>query len=139
VIQSYRACEFSAAIRAKTSPAPPEVVVDHAIAVVAESRETNVKPDDEHEKRKKNEPGKWLMSHDQNKESAEDDACRDSESTLPPTLFRSGSPCPDPNPAGDSKRKPRDHEDGKVRLHRIACHTPNEKEISHARVWSQTH
>ena len=64
---------------------PPKLIVNHAIAVLAEIREANVKPHDEHQEREEDEQRKWLMPHQQRerKESAENETRNDGEATMP--------------------------------------------------------
>jgi hypothetical protein len=116
----------------KANATPPKLIVNHAIAVGTEVSEPNVQPDNEYQERQKEEQRKWLMPHKQsgNEKSAEDHTCSDADATMPKTLFVGGSSCPNPNPAGDSKRDPRDHEHWEVWCHRVARHTPNEAKLS---------
>jgi len=107
---------------------PPKLIVNHAIAALAEVREAKVHPHDEYEEWEKDEQRKRLVPHDErkNKEGPEDQTCSNCEAAEPQTLLVCGSSRPYPNPAADTEQNPKDHESRKVRLHWIACHTPNE-------------
>jgi hypothetical protein len=87
---------------------PPKLIVNHAITVLAEVREANVKPHDEHEERERDEQRKWLMPHQQreSEESAENETCTNGKATMPQTLLVRRPSCPYPNPATDPEREP---------------------------------
>jgi len=119
---------------------PPKLIVNHAIAVLAEVRETDVQPHDEDKEWEKDEQRKRLMPHQEGEgeESTENETCSDREAAMPQTLLVSRRSRPYPNPTADTECKPRYHENRKVWCHGVARHTPNEKEISHGRVSWQT-
>jgi hypothetical protein len=73
----------------KANATPPELIINHPIAIVAEVREANVEPHNQHEEWQKDEQGEWLMPHKQrdSEESAENETCSDREATMPKTLL----------------------------------------------------
>jgi hypothetical protein len=107
---------------------PPKLIVNNAVALLAEVGEANVHPHDESEEWKKDEQRKRLVpcKKGENEEGAENETCSNREAAEPQTLLVSGSSCPYPNPATDAKRNPENHESREVGRHRIVCHRPNE-------------
>jgi hypothetical protein len=73
----------------EANASPPKLIVNDAIAVVAEVSETNVHPHDECKKWKKDEQRKRLMPHKEreNEESAENETCSNRGAAKPQTLL----------------------------------------------------